>query len=444
MTKIAMVVLDTLRKDAFDEHFEWLPGTRFENAYSTSNWTVPVHASLFTGTYATEVGSYAKSIRLGWNGMVLPERLAEAGFTTRAFSCNPNISPQFDFDRGFSYFDGSWRLVSHREDIFNWYRSIAEMDHTGPVAYLRALTQCARADVNMLESIRYGANLKLQSLDRFGRTRDDGVQKALSTVRKMSFSDDEFLFVNLMEAHAPYTPPPDYRTVDLVDVGQGQLEDMIKERSLPAERLRQAYDDSVRYLSEMYQELFAELASSFDYIITLSDHGELFGEHGSWQHDYGVYPELVHVPLSIWCGEEETTVREDLVSLLDVHATVLDACNLEITGRGISLFADTPRKECIAEYHGISHQEKLDRLRKNGIDKETIKQYDAAVYGIARDEGYYGYEALDEYFEQGETSMADPRAHLHNLVDDFNIHGSEDEIDLDSAVTSQLSDLGYI
>lgn len=53
---IALIVLDTLRKDSFDEHFDWLPGRRFENAWAPSHWTVPVHASLFTGHYPSEVG----------------------------------------------------------------------------------------------------------------------------------------------------------------------------------------------------------------------------------------------------------------------------------------------------------------------------------------------------------------------------------------------------
>jgi len=48
-TSIALVVLDTLRKDSFDEHFDWLEGVRYDNAWSTSHWTHPAHGSLFTG-----------------------------------------------------------------------------------------------------------------------------------------------------------------------------------------------------------------------------------------------------------------------------------------------------------------------------------------------------------------------------------------------------------
>jgi arylsulfatase A-like enzyme len=58
---VAIVVLDTLRKDAFDREFDWLPGRRFSAAYSTGSWTVPAHASLFAGKYPSELGVHSKN-----------------------------------------------------------------------------------------------------------------------------------------------------------------------------------------------------------------------------------------------------------------------------------------------------------------------------------------------------------------------------------------------
>lgn len=84
MTNIALVVLDTLRYDSFEDYFDWLPGTRFDNAWSTSHWTVPVHASLFTGKYASEVGIYAGAQTFDCEEPLLAERLSKAGYMTRA------------------------------------------------------------------------------------------------------------------------------------------------------------------------------------------------------------------------------------------------------------------------------------------------------------------------------------------------------------------------
>ncbi|WP_262180173.1 hypothetical protein [Haloarcula laminariae] len=68
MPNIAVVVLDTLRKDAFDGHFDWPPSVSFENAWSTSHWTVPAHRSLFTGQYPSETGVRARAERFDISG----------------------------------------------------------------------------------------------------------------------------------------------------------------------------------------------------------------------------------------------------------------------------------------------------------------------------------------------------------------------------------------
>lgn len=70
---VAVVVLDTLRKDAFDRHFEWLPGLQFDNAWSSSHWTVPAHGSMFTGKYPSETGVHAKNVLLDCEQPVLAE-----------------------------------------------------------------------------------------------------------------------------------------------------------------------------------------------------------------------------------------------------------------------------------------------------------------------------------------------------------------------------------
>lgn len=102
---IAVVVLDTLRKDAFDEYFDWLHGRRFENAWSPSHWTTPVHAWMHTGRYSNETGVYADRQQFDCEYTSLAEDLQAAEYQTRYLSCNVNVTPYFGFDRRFDEFE---------------------------------------------------------------------------------------------------------------------------------------------------------------------------------------------------------------------------------------------------------------------------------------------------------------------------------------------------
>ncbi|WP_254769081.1 sulfatase-like hydrolase/transferase [Salinilacihabitans rarus] len=459
MTNVALVVLDTLRYDAFEEHFDWLPGRRFEYAWSTSHWTVPAHASLFTGRYASEVGVYAGAQTFDNPEPLLAERLREAGYTTRAFSANPNVSPVFDADRGFREFEKSWRLEHHGEDLFDWDAFIAKTRDSGPERYALALKEVLLGDDRTLPSLKHGAKLKLRDT-RFGRHTevvDDGASTALDLVRETEFGDDEFFFANLMEAHSPYDPPPEWKTVD-VDV-QGLAASLGDPDDDPDE-IRRAYEDSVRYLSHVYERIFDELRESFDLIVTVSDHGELLGEHGGWEHLSGIYPELARVPLSVYDardGPVDGVAYDDRpVNLLDVHETVLAAAGLEsgpdARGRNLTDLPngegeDEPAEgdgfrpdEVLVEYHGLPDRH-LDSLRRKGY--EDVEYRTRWLDGVARGD-YFGYETFDGFAEWGESPYEDPRARIEALVDALDRRTDvADDGELDDAVMRQLEDLGY-
>src|SRR5699024_2108308 len=90
MTNIAVVVFDALRYDVFNQYFDWLDGIRFENAYATSHWTIPSHASLFTGHYPREIGTYGEYPSLDYPNTIA-EKLNNSGYKTRMFTNNPQL-----------------------------------------------------------------------------------------------------------------------------------------------------------------------------------------------------------------------------------------------------------------------------------------------------------------------------------------------------------------
>ena len=437
---VAVVVLDTLRKDAFDRHFDWLPGRRFERAFSTANWTVPAHTSLFTGRYASEVGVHAKHLSFDCEGPALAERLASAGYATRAYSANANITGHFGFDRGFSDFRTPEGFADGGDELFDWRYFNRTTPTTGTRKYLRALAEVIASDAATLPSLWRGLQL---AIDDGAGVEYGGAVEALDAVRSTAFGDREFLFVNLMEAHEPYRVPEEYATVE-----EPPLTDAIGDVTVSpvsGERTRRAYDDCARYLSDAYRELFAELRERFDLVVTLSDHGELLGEHGAWGHEYGVYPELTRVPLCL-TGDGLDGASDAPVSLVDVHATVLDAAGLEPHGRGRSLLAaDDVGGERLTEYHGLTpwSRRKLDR---NGHDGD-VDRYDQPLRGYVSPGGY-SYETADGFVETGggvedRDDPNTPRERLAALADDLAVPDVARDTEVPDEIRDRLEDLGY-
>lgn len=446
MKNVALVVLDTLRKDSFDEFFDWLPGQSYENAWAPSSWTIPVHGSMFSGKYPSETGVHIKNEFMNFEEKALAEHLRDEGYTTKAYSCNPCISDTFNFDRGFEHFDGNWRQLKRDPDIFDWNSFITENSNKGPIRYFKAINECVTSDVKTASSIKFGARLKLRDMGfkRLAGMRDSGAQSALEYVESTEFDRAEFLFMNLMEAHAPYDPPKEYRTTDASY--SPSLLGTIGGTNADPKELRKAYEDSVRYLSDKYREIFDSLSEDFDVIVTLGDHGEMFGEEGIWGHAHGLHPHLTHVPLSIYTGEGEGEVEriDEVVSLIDVHKTVLDLAGIDAESRGQNLLADLESRGYITERFGLNERRRKS-LKKSGISEVDIDRYDNLLRGLAFLEGGYSHECLEGLSLWNMEEDVDPEMRMEDAIKDLDVRDVDEKTgeDLSATVMDQLEDLGY-
>jgi arylsulfatase A-like enzyme len=464
---VALVTLDTLRKDAFDEHFDWLPGVRFENAWSTSHWTGPVHASLFTGLYPGEAGLYAHNRTFDHPDPVLPERLRDAGYETRAFSSNVIVSAEFGFDRGFETFQGSWNVerALSDEEVYDWHTLLR--DDQRPRTYLRGFRESVGDGTDTVASLRQGLALATGR-----RALDYGAQRAVDTLGEATFGEDAFCYVNLMEAHAPYRPPPAFRTVTSYELPDHPLyaapdadesadAAVVTDAGAEADATtgeataavdgfdpvaaRRAYADSVRYLSDRYRALFGTLQAEFDYVITVADHGETFGEHGFYEHTYGIYPEATHVPVVVSGEGLADERREETVSLLDVHRTIATLTGVQDDGRGQDLLDDPDSREYLTEYRGIPLARQVDSLREMGVSDEAIGAYDESLFGMAFRDGSYAYQTPTGLQTRGEPPVDDPAARIATLLDDVEVRGGgEDQAAISSGVVDRLEHLGYV
>jgi len=452
MTKIALVVLDTLRKDAFEKYFGWLPGRYFENAWSTSHWTVPSHGSLFTGKYPSEIGILSGRRSFNTDSTALAEELYSNAYTTRAFSCNVNISPTYCYDRGFAQFDllGHQKNITssitfHDEDVYNWNEFMHEYPHSeyGYKRYYQAIKDCFLSDHDTISSLSYGIKLKFGLTSRNAGI-DMGSRSVLDEVANTTFEGDEFLFLNLMEAHSPYQIPDKYKDVESYETPSHPVNKVTSE-DLSAVKTR--YYNSVEYLSDIYGKIFERLTENFDYIITVSDHGELLGEHGYYEHAFGLFPELTNIPIHVHGPNVEPGKDSQLASLLDVHQTILDLAGIDSFSRGENLLKKSGNSEYLVEYHGLTYpSKKINKMKNWGMNEDEIDRYMQPLNGICLSENYYGYETIEEGFIQtGNTTVRSPQKRMQELSTslDKKTYSQKSE-HIPESIESRLEDLGYI
>jgi len=173
-------------------------------------------------------------------------------------------------------------------------------------------------------------------------TRADTVVDAGLELIHRAKDQNQFLFLHVLDAHAPYLPTRDFmerfgpRPKDISD-----LYDRIMKTGKPASdedtgALIRLYDAEIAYTDRALGRLFRELKTLGLYekslIVLTADHGEAFFEHGHWQHTETLYEEIVRVPLIVkWPEPSPRTRVEDLVSLIDIFPTVLQAAGLSPT-----------------------------------------------------------------------------------------------------------------
>ena len=435
MASVALVVLDTLRKNSFESHFDWIPGTRFDHCLATSNWTIPTHASLFTGRYASEVGTYARSTDLDSDYPTLGRVTTD--HTSRFYSANPQMGYFEGWTKPYDDVMSPWEIKQpDSTHLVDWDQFAVTCDETGPTRYFEALKTAIRHDGPTLRSLKKGYEASM--LDRTD-SDDSGARAIRDRLRETSFDDEEFVFVNLMEAHSPYTPPAEYRTTD--ETVDPVFADRWAENPPDEQLARHAYDDAVRYLSDAYEEIFAELTEAVDYVVTVADHGELLGEHGHWNHVHGLFPELTHVPLVISGADVPEANTETVVSLLEVHRTVAELLGVadRTNGRGRSLLSPIDPEPQFTEFHGLP-QWIGAQLENYGVS-DQYDTYDEPLYGVWHPEDGYEYQSVERPAE----SISNQRH--RELIEEFTgtvpTKLKRTGTDVDDAVREQLEDLGY-
>jgi predicted AlkP superfamily pyrophosphatase or phosphodiesterase len=112
--RVILIVLDTMRADYLDVYNDTATSPNlkklaaesyvFENCIAPYNWTLPSHASLFTGYYASEHGCYKPGIPLPDTFDTLAELFQNNGFLTAGVIANFGyLGRNFNMDQGFQF-----------------------------------------------------------------------------------------------------------------------------------------------------------------------------------------------------------------------------------------------------------------------------------------------------------------------------------------------------
>lgn len=316
---VLLIVLDTLRADRLglygygrdttpflDEFAK--RGVVFDEARAPAPWTLPSHASMFTGRWPHEL-SVSPIHRLDGSFPTLAEHLTRRGYATAGmvaniFYCNSG----YGLARGFAHYEDHPlnRKVNLSETIYNSQlgrrllrlldRNLVELKSEDGLTWRKRAADVNADALGWLDRLR-GGDLGAGNADR-----------------------PFFLFLNYYDTHGPYTPPADHelrfakevpgdlsrttpRWVDRLKMELGDRPEELAAAIGEADAvLEDLYDECLSALDRELGRLFGELERRGEldrtWVVVTSDHGEHFGEHGGlYGHGGSLYRENVHVPL---------------------------------------------------------------------------------------------------------------------------------------------------
>lgn len=267
----------------------------YDRAIAPSSWTLPSHASLFTGKFASSHGArydpkgpFALSdaiegpsaydlyrVRgLAKDELTLAMVLKQAGYTTGAVVAAIWLKKIFGLNKGFEFYDD-----------------------TG---------------VETVNS-RLAKSVTASAIDWIDKTR----------LKKF------FLFLNYFDAHAPYIPPEGFAKVF-------KPETFLVRGRPTRESYNALYDAEILYVDHYIGQFLKKLKEYNLYdktmIIVTADHGELMGEHNKFRHGYDLYQQEIHIPMLIKYphGEVSPARTATQVQLVDIMAIILERLKIDI------------------------------------------------------------------------------------------------------------------
>ena len=368
---VIMVVLDTHRFDRIGAYGYQRPTTPnldsfaseslfFEQAIAPGQWTIPSHASMFTGEMPAVHRTLQADDALPREFQTLADRLLQSGIQTTGFCNNPLVGViQNGFKRGFDKFYNYCGVVPSTpqkqiQDIWQPFRKLWSK-YTQVLRRLSYPIQNAFASPNefFLGALR---PFFVPMWTRAGNFKGMTARSISDTAAFVSQIEDQkqgghFVFLNLMETHLPYSPPDAFVRkfvpyIHETPEAQHFMRNFNKKAmqwliplvepfsDIESATLSDMYDAEVAYQDHLLAQLMEPLDTKYhrehSMVIFLADHGEMLGEHGYLGHGFGLHEELIRVPMFMRIPEIGKGISVDKrVSITQMFYTILDYFGFE-------------------------------------------------------------------------------------------------------------------
>lgn len=328
---VLLLILDTVRASTLSLYGNPLPttpfleelaqrGVVFDWAIAPAPWTLPSHASMFTGRWPSELRADWRSA-LEQKQTTLAEVLAARGYRTGGFTANLQAtSVETGLGQGFE------RYEDHPPQLDVLIRSTA---------------------------------IGFQLFNRFivWRLGQQQVGRKPASVVRQSFLDwvgegrgerPFFAFLNFFDAHIPYDPTPRFlgrfgpvtAHSRRLRGGPGSEGNRLARDSTWIVERGWRYAEAIATIDEEIRAIVAGLESRGllhnTLIVVTADHGELFGQHGLFGHGHSLYIDEIRVPLIIVPPRGLSSGRrvKQPVSLRDLGRTITDLVGIEASQLG--------------------------------------------------------------------------------------------------------------
>ena len=446
---IILIITDTVRADhlkCYGYSRDTMPalerwargGLTARRAVSPAGWTTPAHASIFSGRTVSEHGIHYGSSRQG-TGVVAP-------FMTSGFE-DVSWLPDVLRDEGYHCVAVSANVLALRPEITGFDRVIipgrASWSHSSLAARADAVSPLTRR-------ISERVGWRMPYVDARGI-----VDIAMRAVPR----DDRplFLFVNFLDAHAPYNPPAPALKELGVQPGHVFPRYLLHRKitrlwdSFPegkAQYVADLYDGELRWVDMNLELLLSWIDERYGedaVVIVASDHGEELGEEGRVGHEYGLSQRIIHVPLFVrgpGLGQGEL---RDVVSLRSLFGFICSWAK-----------GDSPGVEELveADEHGLISERYASAANANILGRDYERPWISVIDGkhkaVGPSQGGFELYDIEAMGFDCEVVASDPllesalRARIDDYWEGFRDQRTGEDEALPAREMEALRSLGYL